>query len=64
MAKNDALAVITPSDFRAVAIVGTEPGALAEMIRENVGNLSSFDPAPGGSGGGSRPPRAPPVTMA
>lgn len=57
MAKNDnALAVIEPSDFRAVAIIGTEPGALAEMIRENVGNdLSSFDlprlkvPAGGGS---------------
>ena len=57
MAKNETgLAVIESSDFRAVAIVGTEPGALAEMIRENVGNdLSSFDlprlkvPAGGGS---------------
>ena len=57
MAKNETgLAVIEPSDFKALAIIGTEPGALAEMIRENVGNdLSAFDlprlkvPAGGGS---------------
>lgn len=56
MAKNDAVAVIETSEFKAVAIVGMEPGALAEMIRENVGNdLSAFDlprlkvPAGGGS---------------
>jgi len=57
MAKNDnALAVIESTDFRAVAIIGTEAGALQEMIRENIGtDLSAYDlprlkvPAGGGS---------------
>lgn len=57
MAKTEnAVAVIESSEFAAVAIIGNDPTALAEMIRENVGDdLTPFDlprisvPAGGGS---------------
>jgi hypothetical protein len=57
MAKNEsALAVIDSTEFRAVAVIGTAPGALQEMIRENIGtDLTAYDlprlkvPAGGGS---------------
>ena len=46
MAKNEttALATIASSDFRAVAVLGEKPGALAELIKENIGSeISIFD---------------------
>ena len=38
MAKNEttALATIASSDFRAIAVLGEKPGALAELIKENI----------------------------
>ena len=44
MSKETAIAIIEPSEFKALAVLGTEPGALAELIRENVGSeISAFD---------------------
>jgi len=57
MSKNTetAVAIIQPSDFKAVAILGEQPGALAELLHENVGeDISAFDlprnKVPGGGG--------------
>lgn len=46
MAKTEtnAVAVITQDEFKAVEVLGTRPGALAELIKENVGSeISAFD---------------------
>lgn len=44
MAKNETALVLTSDDFKAVAILGEQPGALAELIRENVGeDITPFD---------------------
>lgn len=46
MAKTEstAIAVVSTSDFRAVEILGPQPGALAQLIKENVGeDISAFD---------------------
>lgn len=44
MSKNDAVAIIEPNEFKALAVLGNEPGALAELIRENIGtDISVFD---------------------
>lgn len=44
MAKNETALALTQDDFKAVAILGAQPGALAELIRENVGeDITPFD---------------------
>lgn len=47
MAKTEqttAVATITADEFKALAVLGTRPGALAELIKENVGSeISAFD---------------------
>jgi hypothetical protein len=45
MAKNEtAVAVVSPSEFKAVAILGDQPGALVDLIKENVGSeISAYD---------------------
>ena len=44
MSKTTAVAIIEPSEFKALAVLGPQPGALAELIRENVGSeISAFD---------------------
>ena len=46
MAKTDSkeVALTSPSEFKAVEILGTRPGALAELIKENIGaDISAFD---------------------
>ena len=47
MAKNEmttAVATLATSDFRAIEVLGDKPGALAELIKENIGSeISIFD---------------------
>lgn len=44
MSENNAVAVIVKDDFKAVEVLGEQPGALAELLRENVGTeMSAFD---------------------
>lgn len=44
MSKTTAIAVIEPDQFKALAVLGTQPGALAELIKENIGtDISAFD---------------------
>lgn len=43
-AQTTAVAVITASEFAAMEVLGSEPGALAELMKENVGTeVSAFD---------------------